>query len=208
MFRVIFLFFLLIATCFLISSFAYLDLTTVKNLLIAKGIGTSTTTIGEISLTEITAEIFIFCSTLLMFNYAKKHHDYRDLFILMAGLYACMFLRELDALFDFIFHGFWLYPVLLVIFATGYLALRRPGQLISQMGQFSRLSSFGFVLIGLVIILAFSRLMGSSNFWKLFLSGQEIVIVKTIVQECMEFFGYSLILIGTFLLRFDLRRYF
>ena len=79
------------------------------------GIGHGVT---EHSLTELAQEALILISAILFWVGARQHPTVRSLLVLFAGLFGCMFIRELDALFDKIFHGFWIYPALLLAAGT------------------------------------------------------------------------------------------
>ena len=74
--------------------------------------------ITENSITELMQEALILISAILFWVGAWRYPTVRSLLVLFAGLFGCMFIRELDALFDKIFHGFWIYPALLLSAGT------------------------------------------------------------------------------------------
>lgn len=47
-----------------------------------------------------------------------KDATQRGLYILVAGFISVMLIRELDTLFDMVWHGFWVYPALAVTFLS------------------------------------------------------------------------------------------
>lgn len=53
------------------------------------------------------------------------------------------------------------------------------------------------MISGLLTILVFSRLFGTTMFWNLLLPNNYANIVKNIVQEGSEFFGYILCLFSS-----------
>ena len=70
--------------------------------------------LSERSLTELFQQLLLLACVVIFTWSAEKVEDSRTLYILIAGFFACMFLRELDYYFDMIVHGFWVYPTLLL----------------------------------------------------------------------------------------------
>ncbi len=78
--------------------------------------------IPELSLTEIMQETVLATIVFLHFRLAKMDESMRYCNILVGGFFLTMLIRELDALFDLISHGSWVWFALI----TALLALIRP----------------------------------------------------------------------------------
>ena len=155
--------------------------------------------VGDASVTEYLQETLLALSALgfALVAYAKRPVA-RGFAILVAGFFAVMLIRELDALFDRVAHGFWLYPALAVTAATLLLAYRHRQDLLAEMASAAVSRSFIYITIGLAVVLFFSRLFGTGSLWRLVLDGAtNTALVKTVVQEGLELFGYVLIFVGT-----------
>ena len=73
---------------------------------------------------------------------------------LVAGFFACMFIRELDAYFDEIVHGAWKYFALAVMVFSLFKAWRLGIEnTIATLAAFMKSRSFIFIFIGLLIVL-------------------------------------------------------
>ena len=108
-----------------------------------------------------------------------------------------MFLRELDYYFDMIVHGFWFYPTILLAASVIIYSIKNIDNLANSFRCFSQTQAYFNILIGLVIIMIFSRLFGSSVLWREIMNDDYKHVYKTIIQEGLELFGYILIFIGS-----------
>ena len=113
-------------------------------------------------------------------------------------LFLIMFIRGLDWYFDFVFQGFWFYVALGALAALA-LARKQFGNL-PLLGKLVTLRQGAIspvTLVGLSLVLVFSRIIGHPNMW--IGSGFEVDqvhLVKTMIQEGLELYGYLLCLIG------------
>ncbi|MEW6994647.1 hypothetical protein AADZ84_10325 [Colwelliaceae bacterium MEBiC 14330] len=154
--------------------------------------------LSERSLTEFFQQALLLASVVIFTWSAAKVKESKTLFILIAGFFGCMFLRELDYYFDMIAHGFWLYPTLLLAGSVIIYSIKRKDNLIKSIHAFSQSNAYFNILIGLVIIMIFSRLFGSGTLWKDVMNEDYHHIYKTIIQEGLELFGYLFLFIGSF----------
>ena len=154
--------------------------------------------LSERSLTEIFQQLLLLSSTGIFIWSATKVAESRTLFILIAGFFGCMFLRELDYYFDMIMHGFWFYPTILLASSVIFYSTKHSANLISSVRSFSQSNAYFNILVGLVIIMIFSRLFGSGTLWKEVMKDDYHHIYKTIIQEGLELFGYVFLFIGSF----------
>ncbi len=178
-------------------SLPYIDIVHLKNY------------IEEISLTEIAQELIIVCIIYTFLRIAYHHSYVRYSSILIAGLFTCMLIRELDSILDSIFHGFWVYPAILVaLIAIFYTFFKHPKDTINQLVAYSCHSTYGYMIAGLIAILIFSRLFGIKIIWQTLLDNNYNRIVKNVIEEGIELFGYSLCFVSTSIYRFKLTQAF
>ncbi|KGJ96920.1 hypothetical protein [Colwellia psychrerythraea] len=154
--------------------------------------------LSERSLTELFQQLLLLASIAIFIWSSIKVEESRTLFVLVAGFFGCMFLRELDYYFDMIVHGFWLYPTLLLASLVITYSIKNNKHLISSVRSFSQTNAYFNILVGLVIIMIFSRLFGSGTLWKEVMNDDYHHIYKTIIQEGLELFGYVFVFIGSF----------
>ena len=116
---------------------------------------------------------------------------------LVAGFFGCLFIRELDAYFDEIVHGAWKYFALVVMVLSLFKAWRLGIEnTIATLAVFMKSRSFIFIFIGLLIVLAYSRLFGMGELWRAIMGDNYIRLVKNVVEEGSELWGYALICWG------------
>ena len=154
--------------------------------------------ISERSLTELFQQLLLLASAAIFIWSATKVEESRTLFILVAGFFGCMFLRELDYYFDMIVHGFWFYPTILLASSVIIYSIKHSTYFISSVRTFSQTNAYFNILVGLVIVMIFSRLFGSGTLWKEVMNDDYHHIYKTIIQEGLELFGYVFLFIGSF----------
>jgi len=154
--------------------------------------------LSERSLTELFQQLLLLASVAIFTWSAAKIEQSRTLYILIAGFFACMFLRELDYYFDMIVHGFWVYPTVLLASLVITYAVKHSENFINSVRVFSQTNAYFNILVGLVIIMVFSRLFGSGTLWKDVMNDDYHHIYKTIIQEGLELFGYVFVFIGSF----------
>lgn len=152
---------------------------------------------SEYSVTEITQEIFILISAILFGLSASHDKHSRGFFVLVMGLFATMLIRESDAFFDNIYHGFWVYPALAVSLATVFYARTCRGTVKHPMLKHMESREFVYINLGLIIILVFSRTFGSGTLWRDVMGADYSSVYKTVIQEGIELLGYTLVLYGS-----------
>lgn len=152
---------------------------------------------SEYSFIEISQEIILFIIICIYFYIAKKIYILKHICILIGSFFICILIRELDFLFDILHHGSWFYFTILTTITGTILALRDKNKLLNGFEYYKNLPYFGMMISGLLTILVFSRLFGTTMFWNIFLPDNYANIVKNIVQEGSEFFGYILCLFSS-----------
>ena len=152
--------------------------------------------IKDASYTENLQETLLVFSSAI-FIYLAKKKSARGL-LLVAGFFACMFIREWDAVFDDIFHGAWKYIAIPTAIGFTLWALREGLQKVwDDLAEFMRSKSYDIIVAGLIIVLVVSRMLGSKAIWML-MSGPDFKYVfKTFIEEGMELLGYMVIFAGS-----------
>lgn len=150
--------------------------------------------IPEQSATEYTEQLLLFLTSLLFVFLGIKHTLYRQGLFLVAGFFSCLFVRELDSFFDeLFFHGFWIYPALLIAMITISYALLARKQTLASLFLFMKNHNFVVLCLGLSIIFVFSRLLGMGSMWHQILGNNYLRIIKNIIEETSELLGYTII---------------
>ncbi|MEB8291795.1 transporter [Klebsiella michiganensis] len=150
--------------------------------------------ISELSLTEIVQELVLTTIVFIHFRLAKQYNAMRYCHILVGGFFLAMLIRELDALFDLISHGSWLWFALIAALLALIYPLIHYRQTLAQLAQYTRTPWYGLLISGLLAILVFSRLFGMQGLWHAILNDGYVRVVKNVVEEGCESFGYMLCL--------------
>lgn len=151
--------------------------------------------IKEKSFVEFGQAIFLLVTTII-FMYLARKKDAAGLW-LVAGFFTCMLIREMDAYFDNWFHGSWAYFALA---SAGFFVFKAwcagKEKALKSLANYMQSPAFTTMSIGMMVVLFFSRAMGMSKLWKLVMGGQFNRVVKNVVEEGTELFGYSIIFLA------------
>lgn len=142
---------------------------------------------------EVGQETLPFVALLLMGFAAKKDARYAGGIWLIAAFLTALFIRELDAWFDDLFHGAWKY-ILVAYLVWASWKIRRSGfaTVIPGIAHFIRSPAFPMMLVGVVIVLAYSRLYGYKGMWALYAGECSWGAIKTLSEEATELVGYAM----------------
>ncbi len=155
--------------------------------------------VEEESVVEYTQSFCLIMMIIFFFRIAIKIKEKRSGFILITGFLLCMFIREQDNLFDnLFFHGSWFYFALPTAVICILYALRNYNSLIPGLKSFITSKEYSVFLLGLVIILITSRLLGMGRIWEYVLGLGYVRTAKHIIEECSELFGYCFMLFSVF----------
>lgn len=156
--------------------------------------------VSEYSLTEFTQEGLIFVSVIIFFALSKNQPESRGFLVLCGGFFSVMLIRELDGFFDEIKHGFWVYPAIVVTLITLIYAHKSPGTVSGPLVHYFQTSPFVYITIGLLIVIFFSRIFGSSIIWRVVMGDNYMAGYKAIIQEGVELLGYVFVFYGSVML--------
>ncbi|WP_286238700.1 hypothetical protein [Neptuniibacter halophilus] len=148
---------------------------------------------GESSLIEQLQLLFLAITCVLFLKIALRFPVYRRAGYLFAAFFICLAIREMDALLDQIVHGFWKYPAWLVALVALALALRQRELSYQSIRWLISCRSFSVLLIGLSLLLVFSRLYGMSELWLAVMGEAFVRDVKNLSEEGIELLAYALI---------------
>lgn len=145
---------------------------------------------------EIGQESLLFLSVLGFTRAAMVCRDgVRGGLILIAAFTACLFIRELDAYFDMIVHGFWKY-IAMAFLVYVFTLLRRCDftTIIPGIAYFIRQRAFMMMLPGTAMLLVYSRIYGYKGLWQLYFGAYDNwTAMKTFSEETTELVAYALI---------------
>ena len=152
--------------------------------------------IQDASYTENLQESLLLFSSII-FMYLARRYKKNGLYM-VGGFLLCMFIREWDAVFDSLFHGAWKYFAIPTAGLFTYLGIRKGVEKgASDLVDFIKSNSYNIFVVGLIIVLVVSRLLGTKVIW-LLMSGDDFKYVfKSFVEEGMELLGYMTIFAGS-----------
>ncbi|MBR4354593.1 MAG: hypothetical protein IKP97_04765 [Kiritimatiellae bacterium] len=127
----------------------------------------------------------------------------RDLLagLLLAGVFFLdMAIREQDALFDKVVHGFWVVPVGVITVAALVLAVKYRTTILDGLEAMVKAPNSALLMLGVFTILGFSRVIGYKKFWKTLAEGTGAAdgswhSFKRFTEESVELFGYMMVLV-------------
>ena len=106
--------------------------------------------IPEISLTEIVQESVLVSIVFIHFLLAKKWEFMRYCNILIGGFFLSMLIRELDAFFDLLAHGSWVWFALLSAICALLYPVIHFRLTLTQLTHYTRTPWYGMMLSGLL----------------------------------------------------------
>ncbi len=120
--------------------------------------------LGETSITEALQLLMLLLSTSSFFLVIRERKDLSHAAALIFGFLSVLTIREMDAWFDMLFHGAWVFPALLVTIATCAYAFRGHKGTINQMATILDVRHMNTLIGGVVLLVVFSRLYGMGSF--------------------------------------------
>ena len=152
--------------------------------------------------TELVQTLLLLISSALFFLEARRCPDMRGALVLTGGFIGCMLIREQDYYLDMLSHGCWKWPALALAFSCTVYACVTFRATVAALARFVQWRYFTVLLVGLVIVLAYSRLFGMGMLWKSLLPDGEWRTAKNAIEESSELLGYLFICFSALLFRF------
>lgn len=190
-----------VTSAFLRTGFYILIMWFVSRIFLLESTGnTAIIKFGENSLIEITQEVLLIISMLLLWFFAFRQPFRRGFLIFIAMMLNLALIREFNNFLNDKLAGGWQLVFYIFLVFYGLILLMNRKTIPKAFVEFLKLPSFGVMLSGFLIVAVFSRLFGKKEIWQNilivdFLNGPYRA-VKNAVEEGTELLGYSLIFIA------------
>jgi hypothetical protein len=149
---------------------------------------------SEFGFVQIAQPLFLLATVISMWAGSRLDANYRELAVCFTLFFAILLIRENDQIFElWLMHGFWKWPVLLVLIFLGWYFVKHRRAVIGQLEDFSHTVPFG-ILVAAMCTLVFSRLFGSSRFWEAVMTDDYQILAKAAAEEGTELFAMGLFL--------------
>ena len=165
---------------------------------------------GELGIVEIAQETLIIL--LSIYSFIKLKKTLNNIGFALGAFFLLIFIRELDFLFDKIYHGAWFAIGIVAMAICGikyYIENIKTGkfkELKKELRLFAETKDFNLFGLGIVIVLIFSRIMGTGKLWKLILGKEYDRVIKTVIQEGVELYGYAIALTALVAISIQLKK--
>lgn len=155
----------------------------------------------EMPLVELLQQILLSVIVFMFWRQVAIDAVHRRFHLLVACFFTCVFVRELDNWLELWaprdsvpVASLWILLVTAIASPAIVYALNDWRQLARPMTCFADSRAGTFMVIGLSIVLIFSRVFGSGVLiWGTYLESAPGNLVKTVIQETLELFGYVFI---------------
>lgn len=152
---------------------------------------------AESSLIEL-SQLALLGITVGAFHFiAQTNAKLRSAAKLISAFFLCLMIRELDAMFDLIAHGFWKYPALTVAGIAIYQALKDRKEAYQSLLAVVNARNFNPLILGMALLLVFSRLYGMGDLWESAMGVHFVRDVKDLAEEGTELLAYSVICLSS-----------
>ena len=149
---------------------------------------------NEAGIVEPVQALCLLAISALLVVAAKRFPDFRGGFLLAAGFFLVLCIRENDKWLDFVWHGFWLYPALLVTALACALAARSSKTILPGIWRIIQDDLSSILAIGFFITVGFARMFGMKPIWREAVGMDEYRVAKHVAEEGTELLGYALML--------------
>ncbi|RXJ92807.1 beta-carotene 15,15'-monooxygenase [Malaciobacter molluscorum] len=144
--------------------------------------------------------IFTFARTL------PKRKDVKHALTLIIGFFIVILIRELDSLFDMVYHGFWKVPAGIVTLSAIFYAFRNLAVGVNELAVVLKVRTMKMMICSVMLLFVYSRLFGMKVFWKDVLHESYIYQIKVIAEEGTELLAYGLIAYAAYLICKNLKK--
>lgn len=145
-------------------------------------------------------------SSTIFLTASRSVSAFRELFLVLASLSAFAAIRELDGLFDkWRSFGGWKVGFVLIFYAA-YLIYAHRVSFSRQLAQFLPTSAFAVLWGGFIMALPVAQLIGHGLFFQALMGEDYQRIFKRVIEECVEFVGYLILLAGSIESRLQMKK--
>lgn len=142
--------------------------------------------------------LLLFLANIFLWRIVILNKEDRNFNILIAGFFTAVFIRELDWFLDIFGDELWeILSITVAVICIGISFVYRKG-FFKSLNNFISSNYYNLFTVGLIVILFFSRLIGTKHLWLQILDYENVKLVKNIVQESLETFGYVIIFFASF----------
>ena len=143
---------------------------------------------------EIMEEVLLALSAIVFAISARRETKWAGAMWLIHGFFMALFIRELDAYFDMIRHGFWKYVLIAYLVILFFIVKRADFRtIVPGLAAFIRSRAFLMMMPGAAITLSYARLYGYKGLWLQIMGDYERWgAMKTFAEESTELVGYTL----------------
>ncbi len=152
---------------------------------------TSTGKFGEVSVTEIAQEAFLFMLGLIFLMVGRFNPGLTPISRLMSVFFFMAFIREFNNQIDF-----WFYLVLPLMLLFFWMLYHYRKDLLTSITKLLKIPETGYLVTGFLVTFVFSRLFGRTKLWEAILEADYNRWGKNAAEEGIELLGYSLFLIA------------
>ena len=161
------------------------------------------------NLIELGQEAFLLGGALLMIRTAMQEKALSGGLWLVGGFLMTLFIRELDAWFDLIRHGCWVYVVIIWLCAIAYI-VKQAGlnTVIPGLAHFISHKAYPLMCAGVACLLVYCRLYGMKALWALYSDSScgSFYEVKSLSEESTELLAYMMIFFSAVFYAYDLMK--
>jgi len=162
---------------------------------------------SELSSTEYMQSGLLALTALLFWWGSRISVEWRNLCVALAYVGAVAAVREQDSFLDrFVFDGAWQLLAALLMAGLIVHVWRSWQRLQHEVVTFEDSRGAGLLVGGFLAVFVFSRIVGMQTFWRQILGEGYVRVAKNFVEEGLELFGYSLLVIGAVETVLQLRR--
>lgn len=154
----------------------------------------TTGTFGETSLVEISQSVLLLAITGIFIFCALKLPALSNSAWLLATFTAASFVRENDIWLDMLHDEGWQILVAPLIGAGLVRTWLNRAAFIEEQRVYTESASFGLLAAALMTTYLFARLYGMGRFWQAVMQDSYVRTIKDMSEECIELFGYGLLL--------------
>lgn len=163
---------------------------------------------SESSYTEYAQSLLLLiCSSIYLFVFSKVRFIKTLSLVLFAFSFSSL-IREQDSFLDlYVFDGAWQGAVFVLLVNVGFYTYRNWSSLLENINIYVGSSAFGIFISGVLTTYLFSRLYGRTTFWTTVMENRYFRNVKNASEECVELYGYGILLVAAMEFLFSLRSY-
>jgi|SRR5699024_2958295 len=149
---------------------------------------------GEASLIEISQSLVLVLCIASFVVVAKNERAERGFAILAVAFFLCMLIREQNNMLNDVMENLWKWLVYTCAIIGVFLAALQGSKTVSALARFLGTRAGSVMMVGLVLLLAYSRLFGMEVLWRAIMDDSYIRIVKNAAEEGTELMAYLVIL--------------